>query len=84
MKRVIGSLIAIILGAVLFVWAFSLLPVEDSRVAIDWKLFWQATRGFGAEYSIAQIYTPPWALPPIWLLTASRYPQVGRWSRLLH
>ncbi len=59
----------ILVAAVLLVFGFSLLPIEDSGMAIDWKQFWTATHWFQSNYSSTGLRVPPWTLPVIWVFT---------------
>src|SRR5690606_29129905 len=55
-----------LLAAALFVFAFSTLPIQNSALAIDWKVFWQATHPFQLDYSSQLVFTPPWGLVLLW------------------
>lgn len=61
--------VLLLAAGLLFVWSFSHLPTEDSRLAIDWKQIWQGTHGFRVEYTVTELRTPPWLLPLIWPFT---------------
>lgn len=62
--------VALILLTILFlVFAFNALPIEDSRLAIDWKQIWSATHNFEANYGSTELRSPPWILPLLWPIT---------------
>jgi hypothetical protein len=63
------ALALLALGAFLFVLVFALLPIERSDLAIDWKIFWDTTRGFQLNYSGQLAFTPPWAMALLWPFT---------------
>lgn len=62
----VGALLA---AATLFVFAFSTLPLDNSGLAIDWKVFWHATHAFQLDYSSQLVFTPPWGLAMLWPLS---------------
>lgn len=67
--KYILAVFLILVAAILLAFGLSLLPVEDSGMAIDWKQFWTATHSFQSNYSSTGLRVPPWTLPLIWVFT---------------
>lgn len=55
-------------GAWLFAWMFAQLGEQMPHLAIEWKMFWQATHGLRIEY-IQWVFNPPWSLVLLWPLS---------------
>ena len=68
-QRAFAVVLLLIIGS-FFAWGFSHLPLQDARLAIDWKVLWSATHGFQATYGGGDIISPPWVLPLLWPLTS--------------
>jgi hypothetical protein len=60
----------VLASAALVSWFFYKLPVGRADLAIDWKVFWSATRGFAIHYLGNLVFSPPWTLALLWPLTA--------------
>ncbi len=67
--QIVGSLLAFSFLAVLFIWAFSLFPVDKPDQALDWKNFYQSTHGFRIDPD-HRVFNPPWILALLWPFTA--------------
>lgn len=78
MKAKAFALALLAFGAFLFVLVFELLPIERSDLAIDWKIFWDTTRGFQLDYAGQLAFTPPWAMALLWPFTA--LPLTASWA----
>ncbi len=64
-KNLISFALLLAAGGLL-VWAFGRLPIGDSGLAIDWKIFWQASHNLRADYSGGLFFSPPWIFPLLW------------------
>jgi hypothetical protein len=64
-KNLIALALLLVAGSLL-VWAFGRLPIQDSGLAIDWKVFWEASRNLRADYSGGLFFSPPWVFPLLW------------------
>lgn len=58
-----------LIGGLLFLWVFSLLPIDQPADAVDWKVFYQSTHSFQIDYPGQRVFNPPWLLPLLWPLT---------------
>jgi hypothetical protein len=77
-KSVLFAALALLLGAALFAWVLSFLPIQEAGLGIDWRVFWEATHGLRADYSSGLLFSPPWILPLLWPLTL--FPFVTSWA----
>ncbi len=62
--------VSFLITGVLFILAFRLLPVENTSLGLDWRIFWESVRYGKITYGgtgevIGGFYNPPWVL---WLL----------------
>ena len=71
--QTVGSLLIFFLLAVIFVWAFSLFPVDKPDQALDWKNFYLSTHGFRIDPD-HRVFNPPWTLALLWPFTAWSLP----------
>lgn len=78
-RAVVLLLVALTL-AVVFIFAFSAIPLENSALALDWSVFWQATHAFKLDYSSGLVFTPPWGLVMLWPI--SWLPLTAGWGLL--
>lgn len=77
--KLLGGLLLILL-AVLFIGGFERLGNQHPELAVDWKMFWQATQGFQINY-IPWIFNPPWSLALLWPI--SSLPLYQSWGLLV-
>lgn len=72
--RYVSLIVLGLMGAVVFVAVVGSFPLGEARQAVDWKSFYEVTHFLQIDYSLSEIFHPPWTLGLLWPLTAWSLP----------
>jgi hypothetical protein len=67
-------------AALLFVWFAMQVPIENTGLAFDWKIIWQAIRGGQVRWGEG-MYTPPWAV--VFVMPLGFLPMRAGWGLII-